>query len=460
MKAIKTFYIHLIILTGVLYIISCKKFVQVPIPADQLSADLVFANDNTAVQAITGIYSQMMNDQLQFSSSLTTFYCGMSADEIYSYTPSVKDEFTSNQITAANHGTLEAGFWKPAYRYIYAANKCIDGANASQALAPQVKSMIIGEAKFIRSFCYFHLVNLFGDVPLVVSTNYEENQSIARTDAKKVNQQMISDLKEAEALLPATYPTTGRARPNKYAAAALLARIYLYNEDWANAETEATTVINSGMYSLPTDLNSVFLMTSNETIFQLKPVNPSRNSWEGNTIIPTSNSSTPTYLLTPDLTASFEAGDQRKNAWAKPRSFAGQTLYYPYKYKIKTGPVQSEYYVVLRLAEEYLIRAEARAMQNDISGAQADLNKIRTRAGLAATTANNPTDLLIAIQKERRTELFAEWGHRWFDLKRTRKADAVLGALKPATWNATDTLWPLPQSQINLNSSLTQNPGY
>ena len=150
----------------------------------------------------------------------------------------------------------------------------------------------------------------------------------------------------------------------------------------------------------------------------------------------------------------------RKLAWVQSENFSGQTIYYPYKYKINSGPPITEFYVVLRLAEQYLIRAESRANVDDIEGAQNDLNAIRNRAGLSNTTAIDKTSLLKAIEHERQIELFAEWGNRWFDLKRTGRANTVLGSLKPSTWQATDTLWPIPNSQILLNPSLKQNAGY
>lgn len=184
------------------------------------------------------------------------------------------------------------------------------------------------------------------------------------------------------------------------------------------------------------------------------------NSWEGSVIIPASPSVTPTYLCTPALLNAFEASDSRKINWIQSRVFSGQTVYYPYKYKVQQNSVITEYYVLLRLAEQYLIRAEARAQQNSIAGALADLNIIRNRAGLMNTSAGDRPALLSAIEHERRIELFAEWGHRWFDLKRTNRANAVLGTLKPSTWQSTDVLWPIPSGQILLNSSLTQNPGY
>jgi hypothetical protein len=115
--------------------------------------------------------------------------------------------------------------------------------------------------------------------------------------------------------------------------------------------------------------------------------------------------------------------------------------------------------MVLRLAEQYLIRAEARTNMGDINGAQLDLDSLRARAGLPPTSATNATELQAAIAHERRVELCFEWGHRWFDLKRTGKADSVLAAEKPG-WRNVDTLYPIPLSQLQANTSLTQNNGY
>jgi hypothetical protein len=133
--------------------------------------------------------------------------------------------------------------------------------------------------------------------------------------------------------------------------------------------------------------------------------------------------------------------------------------YYPYKYKSLVFGANAEYYTLLRLAEQYLIRAEARAEQGNVSGAQADINVIRNRAGLGNTTAGDQASLLAAVAQERRIELNCEWGHRWLDLKRTGTASAVLGAEK-TTWTATGILWPIPSSEISANSNLVQNAGY
>jgi starch-binding outer membrane protein, SusD/RagB family len=441
-------------------VFSCKKFVAIPPTPTQILSYKVFEDDGTAAKAITGIYIQMISNNNLFSSGNTTFYPGLSADELYFYSNDAKQEFLKNEISPNNHDLISIIFWSPAYKYIYAANACIEGLAKSTSLTPSVKRGLTGEAKFIRAYCYFYLVNLFGDVPLITTTDYELNSLMPRILKANVYDQIINDLTDAQSLLEVSYVSSDRVRPNKWAAVALLARAYLYKRDWFNAITQSSMVISSGMYSLQSNLSNVFLKGSSETIFQLQAGTNNINTWEGNVFIPPSNSVTPTYLLTNTILNSFEVGDLRRTNWVQSRTFAGQTLFYPFKYKVQSNSSVTEYYVYLRLAEQYLIRAEAKAQQNDIAGSQADLNTIRSRAGLPNTTAADKTSLLLAVEHERQVELFAEWGHRWFDLIRTNRANIVLGALKPTTWQPTDTLWPIPSIQINLNPALTQNKGY
>ena len=458
----KSLNIFPLFLLTIIVLSACKKFIEVDPPNNLIISDVVFRNDSTAKAAVAGIYSEMMNNGNQFCAGAQTLYAGLSADELYYYSPSViYDEYYKNEITQVTHSSvLSFLFWEPAYKYIYVANLCIEKINSSASLSPVMKNQLTGEAKFIRAFCYFNLVNLFGGVPLVTETDYKKNAVKPRAGADEVYSQIVNDLQDARNLLANNYPE--KARPNKLAAAALLARVYLYKKDWVNAESMASVVINSGSFSLVTNLSNVFLKNSNEAIWQLQPVNPNVNTWEGNSILPASVSATPTFLVTNSLVSSFETNDQRKTAWIASRVFSAQTVYYPFKYKVcGSGAPLTEYYTVLRLAEQYLIRAEARANQNNLPQAIDDINIIRTRAGLTNVPYTLTQDqVLSAIEQERKIELMFEWGHRWFDLKRTGKADSILGTLKPGSWQPTDKLWPIPVNQVNANPTLTQNPGY
>lgn len=374
----------------------------------------------------------------------------MSADDAYFLTSSTYDAFKNNTLAAGNDANP---VWSNMYSTIGRANYAVEGVQSS-ALNTSVKNQLIGEAKFWRAYYYFFLINFFGDVPLVTSTNALQTGTYSRTAKTTVYQQIVTDLTDAKNLLPAAYPSIERARINKWAAAAMLARVYFYQQNWAAAEAEATAVITSGTYSIETFANS-FLKTSNETIWQI--ANVTGVTAMGPEWIPAA--ATPTIVLYDTLANTFETGDLRKTNWAKSIVYNAKTYYYPFKYKLRTGTTGNEYSVMLRLAEQYLIRAEARAQQNNTSGAQADLNVIRTRAGLANTTAATQAALIAAAEKERWVELFTESSDRWFNLKRLNKATAILSLIKPS-WQAFQQLYPLPLQELQANPNLVNNTGY
>jgi starch-binding outer membrane protein, SusD/RagB family len=442
---------------------SCKKFVVVSNPNDQVISSDLFSSDAGAQSAIAGLYSQMMNSPTNFANSGITIAAGLSADEIYSRLTGIDEmHFYENSLLPSDDFILNTRLWSHMYSNIYSVNAIIEGLNKSSGVSPSLKTQLLGEAKFLRAFHYFYLVNMFGDVPLVTSTDYEVNASLARTPTLKVYEQMIADLKEAENLLTTNYPSPQRLRPNKFTASALLARVYLYRQDWNNAEAQASGVINSGQYSLLSNLDGVFLPSSNEIIWQLLPVAGTKTPAEVQSFLPSSSaSSRPLLLLTTAMLNAFDSGDQRKAHWVQSKTVSGTTYFFPAKYKTKTvtaDPV--EYNVVFRFAELFLLRAEARTQLGNYTGAQSDLNRLRSRASLPPTTAQDKPSLLAAIEAENRSEFFAEWGHRWFDLKRWGRADAVLASAKAPNWQSTDVLYPIPLTEIKRNPLLTQNPGY
>jgi len=442
--------------------LSCKKFVDIQPPPTQIQTSQIFENDQSANSAIAGLYKRLIiNNSIIMNGALTKLG-GLSADELVNTnSPSPDDVFRINSIEPEN-SNLSGALWQPAYKNIYQANAILEGLSGA-AVTDSLKRQIKGEALLVRSLNYFYLINLFGDVPLVIATNYKENQSLARTPVTQIYERITNDLLEAKALLSTIYPSSGRVRPNKWTATALLARVYLFQKDWSKAESQSTEIINTGTYSLTNDLTNTFLLNSPETIWSL--MDDKSNTAEGQMFIPAFSFIKPGYILTDTLLNSFETGDQRKEKWINSADVNGLTVYYPYKYKkgydfSSTPPVPTEYYVVFRLAELFLIRAEARAHLGDIVNSQSDINVIRNRAGLLNTSANDQSTLLSAIEQERKVELFAEWGHRWFDLKRTDEANNKLGHLKAPNWQNTDVLYPIPFDQIQLNPFLVQNPGY
>jgi len=237
--------------------------------------------------------------------------------------------------------------------------------------------------------------------------------------------------------------------------------------NWADAETQATSLINNTSYKLEIPAN-VFLNTSRENIWGLLSygTNLTVGDAAAYVIVPGSPLLNVNVALSPLVVNSFENGDLRLANWVGSASVGTPAVkyYYAYKYKV-TSSVTSpkETLIMLRLAEQYLIRAEARAQLNNLAGAAADVNVIRNRAGLSATSAATQTDLLTAILQERRVELFTEHGHRFLDLKRTGQIDAVMNTVSPqkgSAWQSYMQYWPIPVSETTNNPKLTQTPGY
>jgi len=163
---------------------------------------------------------------------------------------------------------------------------------------------------------------------------------------------------------------------------------------------------------------------------------------------------------------SFEDEDLRKQDWILEGAIGDNTYRIPYKYQSMTVEIADEVPIYLRLAEQYLIRAESRARQDNISGAQADLNALRSMRGLDNTTASTQNELIDAILLERRHELFLEDGHRWFDLRRADKLDELMEELTPIksnelySWEPHKKYWPVTNTELQTNPNLGQTEGY
>lgn len=466
---------HIVFLLIAFPIQSCKKLVAIPPPTGSIVTSQVFSTDEQATSAASSMYYGMINKVFSYSSSGLSIFGGLSADEFLLFDQSNIDQvqFQNNKLFSTN-SIIGNGFWTDAYSTIYSANAILEGLSNYNGVHDSIKNELTGESKFIRAFCNFYLVNLFGDIPLVTTTNWHNSSLLSRTLTQQVYTLIISDLEDAQKLLSTDYSVGhgNRIIPNKWAATALLARVQLYLGHWSEAETQATNVINnSELYDMSDDLKDVFLTNSNQAIWQLQQDNvggSSKNATpEGDLLIPRVLDSIypPFIYITKNLLNAFEPGDQRKLKWLDSTTYNGVEYYFPYKYKVgpaqeKGGAPSTEYYMVLRLAEQYLIRSEARANLSNISGSQNDLNTVRNKAGLPNTLASTVTDLLIAISNERQIELFAEWGHRWLDLKRTNNATTTLSNNKNNTVSNNSLLFPIPVSELQTDPNLSQNSGY
>jgi hypothetical protein len=472
----------LVVCLAIVFLQGCKKLVEVDPPVNNITAANVYSTDLTAANVLTGLYIKMSRENATFQNEgyIATIFnaAGLSSDELglfdSEYSGSNFNLYSKNELTALQ----SPGFWVNIYTDLFVANSAIEGISQSSDLSSGVKEQLLGEAKFMRAFYLFYLINLYGDIPLATTTDYKINRQLPRASKSTVCQQIISDLKEAQSLLSEDYKggdamsnVTERVRPNRYTATALLARAFLYeaseaDNTWAQAEEEASKIISNSQYDTVA-LGEVFLNTSKEAIWQLQPVRGGINGNSGESkffVLPEMKNFAYPVHLSNAVVQSFETNDRRRMEWIGNVTYDGTVYFYPNKYKIAQGidAPSTEYSTIFRLAEQYLIRSEARAHQNNLTGSAEDLNVIRKRAGLPNTSATTKEDLLTAIMHERKVELFTEGGHRWFDLKRTGKADVVLKTIKGATWQSTDQLYPIPSREIAKSPSLQgqQNPGY
>lgn len=444
---------------------SCKSFVEVDLPRHQLTKETVFQDAGTANAAVIELHAKIRGYS---PNGLTTVnisrYSGLYADELEpygSFLSGSSGEFFNANILANN--SFLATFWLQSYETIFAANSILEGLQKSTSSSFKVedKNKLRGETLFLRAFVNLFLVQLFGDIAEVKSTDYNINKTLGKTSKKDVMQYIVNDLKEAVTLLPENYTIPEKVRPNKATAIALLARAYLYNNMWAEAELSSSEIIENEVYRLEEneDIQKVFHKNSPETIWQFSSRTPGFPTNEATSFYFTQGAGPDG--LTSYLVNSFATHDKRLSKWIiKAFDTNGNPYYYSQKYKNRTqGGNTDELSIQFRLAEQYLIRAESRIKLGFIEKGRSDLNKIRNRAGLAALTLEQPELLLNEVLEERQRELFLEYGHRLFDLIRMGRTD-LLKQRKP-NWDNHNERWPLPEKELELNPNLKpQNEGY
>lgn len=439
----------------VLLTVSCKQLIRVDSPSDEIPAEDVYSNDRLADAAVANLYYQLSD---YFPSNILPLINGMTADELTTLNSS-QLKYVNNAIPAEDMQLLAS--WRKIYQTIYGANAMLEGIATHSGLSNGKARQLEGEAKFLRAFCYYYMVNCWGEVPLITTTNVNETALAVKAKVAVVYTQIMTDLSDASVLLAPYYVAGEKVRANKWSAIALLARVYLQRGRWEDAIAAASQVINSGEYTPLIGADSVFLRNSRPAILQLW--RDEGYTFIGQTFLPANaTGSLSFYPFTADFIATFEADDKRKMHWTRSFSYGGTLYYNCYKYRNRTAaaPGKEEYVMLLRIEEQYLIRAEAAARLNQVGAAIADLNVLRARAGLQPLLADTMRDsCLIYVERERRVELFTEWGDRWITLSRTGHLDSTMRALKPG-WKTTAALYPIPQEELNRNPRLTQNDGY
>ena len=413
------------------------------------------------------------------------------------------DDFTLTPVNS----TL-SDIWQSAYEGINRANYMTQYKAANlggTAIAFAGKEALYGEVYFLRAYYYFTLVKLFGDVPFFVNSRLSltDSRSLKRTAKTEVYKQVELDLNNAIAVLPIVQQQKGRI--TKYAAKALLGKVLLYQNKYDAAAPVLQDIINANVFSLVPNYASLFLVGGEngpESIFEIQYANTSPYyNWGGATrgqgnyavqqcgIRGINGSNAMPYapgwstnLPTQNLAIAYQTGDQRKavtvldieayknanpafNITYQQAPYKNTGLYNQKYLPIKgetSGQVELNYdnnQRIIRYADVLLMAAEAytKAAAADNTKAQLYLNTVRARAfgDNAHNITATGTALFDAIINERRLELAME-GERFFDLVRTGKAAATLGAAFKAGKNE---LFPIPQAEVDI-SGLTQNSGY
>lgn len=439
---------------------------------DKVSSETAFSDEGSIQLLINGLYYRFGYSYGSGpGTGLTLRTLEWFSDESkYKPYPSSGEFEAYNSANYLPSNTYIDNLWTGPYELIYHSNLILEGLpNAMAPLTDAKRNEFKAQALFFRGLSHFYLTNLFGDVPLVLTSEYADNKSTPRTAKADVYAQALKDVIAARDLLPATPPADSRYYTSKYQIEAYLSYIYLTFGQWANAEAAATDVINNGGYSLPA-LGTNFNRGSSEAILSIGPSTtyyPNAADYGMWTLYYSKSLSS--WLSPSDsLIHAYGSSDPRLNTWLPVVTAKVGTIrtVKKYKYSIMTmgsaTDADAQDNIYLRLAEVYLIRAEARAQQNNVSGAVDDINQVRNRAGAIPIASSTKDDVLKKVETERVLELCFE-GRRWFDLNRWGTTDQVYTKLKgnyKTGWASYKALLPIPTAQITANPKLTPNPGY
>ncbi len=473
------------LLAAVLLLGACKKSFLDLAPVSNANVNAVFKTKADFDLALNAAYSTLYTiyapkGSMSFTGELMSDNVTVSTLAISgAFTIVDQQAFRDYSIATTNSGVYL--FWVDHYTSLYQVNIVIDKI-ASASLEDAYKKQVVAEMKFLRALYYFNLVQLYGDVPLVTGPIVgEEAYTMKRSPKAEVYKLITDDLKAAAADLtdPGSEPAKGRA--TKGAAKTLLGKVYLTMGDKTAATAALKEVYDTyggSKYDLLPGFSSLWGNTSAQkntkaSIFEVQyqggAANPYSSFWPA--FAPFENFAITKYgggmnMVTNDLYNEYETGDTRRDAsfyvgYDKAGTFV--PIKFSKKWVDLTAPLDggaeacNNNFMILRYADVLLLLSEA-------TGDPLYLNKVRARAGLPLfgtagyPSATYPT-IDLAVEHERRMEFALEY-QRWFDLKRTGRAVAVLTAKGKAV-NANKLLLPVPQYALGQNPNLApQNPGY
>jgi hypothetical protein len=479
---------------------SCESFID-PSPSDVLTPENFYKTSSDAVAATNAVY-----ESTKWSYWLGFWYISdIATDDIMVGPRFGSDGHRMSDYIFDSSEWPMGDMWGSAYWIINRANAALDRVPGI-AMDPTLRARLLNEARFLRANAYFNLVRAFGDVPLLEhEVKSLDGLQVSRAPMADVYALIVSDLQQAAAGLPASYTGSDIGRVTSGAARAMLAKVYLTRQDWANAAQTAGQLIATGRYALLPNWRDCFKIatkvTNSESIFEINydgVLDPGAGSVHTLFSLPADFPGGAAYgLMTvaPSLANLFAASDTRglggtfitspyvdalgdTAKWTDPPATLGPAFL---KYLDQTDfqnmhqrdwARQSNDWIVLRYADVLLMYAEAvnegGAPVAAMTARQA-LNAVRTRAGIDSVPGLSTAAFRDSVWLERRREFVFE-GQRWFDLSRWGILNSVitaktteLGAISPGettVHGAPSNLLPLPQAELNKNPNLTQNPGW
>ena len=451
---------------------SCEDELDL-VPITNKAANSFYSSEQEIESAVAGVYGQLQNPGLY---GLDLMGVGEISGEDSFEEIAANDGGRFGQLDdfSTNAGNdLVGDIWRESYRGIQRVNVVLNRITDIDYADNSVKNTRIGEMKFVRGLLYYNLVRLYGDVPLVLeeTENPSDFFGQGRTTAAQVYSQIEADVNDAVAALP-----TGKVsgRPAKGAAQALLADVQMTQGNYSGAVANLAAVVNSGEYSLMPTTAEIFGVANegnDEILFEVQFASGVGGNTEGNRAASQFRPSGTTAnakghnLPSTAFVNMYEESDTRKNDYVGIDE-AANPFYFSLKYEVSpTGPNDGgNDIIVMRYADVLLKYAEALNETGSTADAIPFLNEVRNRAGLANTTASAQAEVRAAIEMERRYEFIGE-GHRWFDLKRYGTAVATMNKwfadnAKNVVIDESNLFLPIPQSQVDTDPAITQNPGY
>ncbi len=449
MKLYRLYFIALVFTAG--WFTACDEQLDVE-PQQSIDESQALSTPGNVQAALTGAYDALGDNDVWGGGQHLSELLADDGDQIWAGTFEEPEQIFQKRILVQN-GDVERA-WTESYEAINNANNVL---SALDVLDPADQAQVEGEAKFIRGSVYFELINVFGKtwvdgdpnsnpgVPIVLTPTrtIDESSELSRNTVAEVYAQIISDLTDAKNLLP----TSNGFFATTYAASAILSRVYLMQERFADAQAEADIVINSGEFALVDSYADVFNQSGNtsEDIFAIEVTTQDGANDFITFYAAPSRGGRGDIDITEAHLALYEETDDRLNLFYIDENTIPRTG------KWLDNASQDGNINVVRLAEMYLTRAETRFRNGDTSGAAEDLNIVRARVGLDPIDAGAIT--LDVILQERKLELMFE-GHMFRDKKRNRISVGDLG------FDANELIYPIPQRETDVNDNLLQNPGY